>query len=243
MLHAELHGKLAHDATDAERREDILTSTVFGVLFNVEAWQVIIDWLGRARPVGHDTPLILSNADVRQYWFWPRLDNAEPDLVIRLGACLAIVEAKFHSGKSGKDAAVTVTDRPAVVKDQLVREWRACSPHAATWLYPSELREAVTSCSPALVYLVKRNRLARERLTVTESLQQEPTAKMYLLTWEDLDEVLAVTIARRWVTELRAYLQRRRLTAFRGFAGTVTAGGPATPDWRYAPRTAHDLRC
>lgn len=50
MLYAELHGKLSADiGDDAERREDVLTSTVLGTLFTAGAWDVLVEWLSRAR--------------------------------------------------------------------------------------------------------------------------------------------------------------------------------------------------
>src|SRR5262249_28985362 len=108
------------------------------------------------------------------------------------------------------------------VKDQLVREWLACSREAELQRYPEELREAICSCCDrALVYLVQRARLARERHAVGQSLMQEPGARMYILTWEDLDEVLATQSGAAWMAELRRYLYRKRLAVFRGFHATI----------------------
>ena len=45
MLHALLHGKLDPTVAEPERLEDALTSTVFGTLAIVEAWDLIEDWL------------------------------------------------------------------------------------------------------------------------------------------------------------------------------------------------------
>src|SRR5687768_16534902 len=101
MLHAELHGKLTEDTADAERREDVLTSTVFGTLFVASAWNDLCEWFGRARRVRQAPELRASASGARDYWFWPRLHGAEPDLVVRLGDLLVVVEAKYYSGKSG----------------------------------------------------------------------------------------------------------------------------------------------
>jgi hypothetical protein len=215
--------KLAPEANDAERREDVLTSTVFGLLFATGAWETLMDWLKCARPVGHGAQLDAAPSDQQQYWFWPSLDRAEPDLVIRIGRVLMIIEAKYFSSKSGKDS-INATRPPTgapEVKDQLVREWRACSPQAAIWNYPAALRDAIQECDRALVYLVRRNRLARERRAAERSREQEPDARIYVLTWEDLDEVLAAEAGPLWIVELRAYLHRKRLTAFRGFRAAI----------------------
>ncbi len=49
MLYAELHGKLDDTALDLERREDILTSTVFGTLLVAGATKVLVKWFNSAR--------------------------------------------------------------------------------------------------------------------------------------------------------------------------------------------------
>jgi len=245
-MHAELHGKVGPEASDAERKEDVLTSTSFGVLFAAGAWGVLIQWLGRARPVGHQLQLNVVVSDSQAYWFWPRLAGAEPDLVVRIGSLLVIVEAKYHSGKSGKDLSATAagSNEGDDVKDQLVREWRACSPEAALPSYPEALRGAIDSCDRVLIYLVQRRRQARERQAVEKSLRQEPGARMYVLTWEDLDEVLATQVGAPWMAELRMYLHRKRLTAFRGFHATIEDAStyPKLMAYRYAPsRSDADL--
>lgn len=241
MLHAELHGKLGSDTSDAERREDILTSTAFGVLFAASAWDVLIEWLKRARPVGPQVPLHIMGSDWQAYWFWPDLVGAEPDLVIRIGSLLVIVEVKYHSGKSGKDSSAAAAAGGPVrpdIKDQLVREWRSCSRDVELQSYPEELREAICSCERVLVYLVQRKWLGRERPAVETSLEQVPDARMYILTWEDLDEVLATRVGGPpWMSELRRYLYRKRLAMFRGFHAMIGNASRHSKlmAYRYAP--------
>lgn len=243
MLYAELHGKLSSEIGDAERREDVLTSTVFGTLFAASAWNVVIEWLSKAGRAGSDPPLVPSDASMGDYWFWPRLDNAEPDLVVRLGHLLVVVEAKDHSGKSGTlMASEDPTEDPA---DQLVREWRACSPAADMSHYDPRLRAVLEAPATEriLIYLVRRSRFAREHDALEDSMAQVPDARMYLLTWEDLDEVLSTCLHIRWANDLRRYLQRRDVSAFRGFAQCVSSSplhtlhawtrdrSPARPDF------------
>jgi hypothetical protein len=201
---------------------------------------------GARAAVGHQLQLNLVVSDSQAYWFWPRLAGAEPDLVVRIGSLLVIIEAKYHSGKSGKGSSATATggDEGHDGKDQLVREWRACSPEAARSSYPEALCGAIGSCDRVLIYLVQRRRQARERQAVEQSLKQEPGARMYILTWEDLDEVLATQGGAPWMAELRMYLHRRRLTAFRGFDATIEAAitYPKLTAYRYAPsRSGADL--
>lgn len=88
-----------------------------------------------------------------------------------------------------------------------------------------------------LIYLIRRSRLAREAAELERSLRQSPDASMYLLTWEDLDEVLAQRLHVRWANELHRYLGRRRLAAFRGFVVTFArAPSPALDHWKLQPR-------
>jgi hypothetical protein len=237
MLHAELAGKIAPDAHDITRREDVLTSTVFGTLFLTEAWPCLMRWMARAQPVQHKEKLAPMEGVVEaRYWFWPRLDDAEPDVVIQCGTKLLVVEAKYLSGKSGG----SVFEGATVVEasDQLVREWRACCPKAVVHSYPRDLCDAIGGCELHLIYLVRRARWARELRAVEESAAQIDGARFHLLTWEDLDDVLASHEA-RWARELRAYLHRRAVAAFRGFATTL--GKPAPVEgWRYRAEPRHN---
>lgn len=235
MLHADLHGKIAPEATDAERREDVLTSTVFGTLFIAGAWDIVCAWLGRARPVGDARAVALTVSDAPDYWFWPRLADAkpggvvEPDLIMQVGGIVAIVEAKYYSGMSGKGgdpataAAIAMPlDASAVTVDQLVRQWRACGPGVQGGRCVAGLADVLQSQAPrALFYLVRRNRWLREWRDAERSAREAGDAHLYLLTWEDLDDVLAAHGGPRWVREMRDYLRRRGVASFRGFANVV----------------------
>lgn len=235
MLHAELAGKVTPDADDITRREDVLTSTVFGTLFLANAWSEVMLWMRRAHPVGHTSALVPpENAVDGAYWFWPRLHGAEPDVVFRCGSLLVVVEAKYLSGKSG--SGVLDGSKDVESTDQLLREWRACSRGVDTSGYPRDLCDAIDVCELALVYLVRRARRARELRAIEDSVSQVDGTRMYLLTWEDLDDVLARHEA-RWARELRAYLHRRYVAAFRGFETAMRVPSSALA-WRYRPASS-----
>lgn len=249
MLHAELRGKIGEEATDAQRKEDVLTSTVFGTLFTAGAWDVLAHWLGAAKAIGNNRALTPAAVAEGNYWFWPRLGDVEPDVIVQLGSVLVIVEAKYLSGKSGKGPAASSDAMELPLedpKDQLVRQWRACAPETNIAAYPAGIRDAIRGCERALVYLVRRSHWTREHREVERSLQQAPDARMLLLTWEHLDEVLASGGLPRWAEELRAYLRRRGLTAFRGFrsAEAVAVDGVAalTGWWSHRPPVGRSLR-
>ena len=64
MLHALLHGKLDLELPEPHRREDALTSIVFGTLRMVEAWDVLANWLDAE-------PLSSGQEGTGECWFGP----------------------------------------------------------------------------------------------------------------------------------------------------------------------------
>jgi hypothetical protein len=208
MLHAELRGKIGPDASEGHRREDVLTSTAFGTIFTASDWDLLHRWFAKARTI-QGARLVLPTITDVSYWFWPRLGQTEPDVVIRIGPLLAIVEVKYWSGGSGDD--------------QLVNEWNV-SAHPANPAYEKSIREAINAAdNRVLVYLVQRRKLAKERAFVAQSLARLPDARIYVLTWEDLDDALAAQLDSRWRFELREYLALRGIAAFRGVSSTFVA--------------------
>src|SRR4051812_6030838 len=118
MIFAELHRKLGENYSRAhERAEDLLTSTVFGLLRYLPPTDGLLAVLQRARGLvreeGAKTRPRPGRFDVEgitavRLDFWPRWPgHGEPDLLLRLldgaGAVRAVVliEAKLHSPKSG----------------------------------------------------------------------------------------------------------------------------------------------
>ncbi len=243
MLHAELRGKAA---PEDQYSEDALTSTVFGTLFTAgDAGQAILQaWLSRARRADPATPAWALPGGHLAYWFWPRLREAEPDVVLEVGAGLVVVEAKFHSGKSGGAASPPTADDPtfastsaATRSDQLLREWRSVLPDrveasSSRGSAVTSIQDAIARCEQrALVYLVKRSQAVKAERELAASLAAagatSPRPAFYLLHWEHLDEVLstaAATSVPRWQQELRAYLRHRGIAAFRGFGVSVAPG-------------------
>lgn len=222
MLFAELHSKLSADATDLERREDVLTSTVFGSLIVGEQWALLSDWLSRAcDAVGNR--LHLPTGSSVEYWFWPRLAEAEPDLVLLFGDVLVIVEAKYLSGKSNASPGEDAQADNSV--DQLAREWRSCDPahpHGAS--YPAGLRRAIEAGGNkrVLVYLVRQPASKRTRSELSASLRAiGDSAALYALGWSDLGAVLRErqsASSPQWIVGLLDLLERRGFKAFRGFS-------------------------
>ena len=162
MLYAELHGKLDDKASGLERREDILTSTVFGTLLVAGATKVLVDWLKSSRRLAgiperldrHKRKLRLPYEEP-EYWFWPSLSYAQPDIMLRIGLHLLIVEAKYGSPKGilATDSESAEPDSYADESDpdQIVREWLSVQPSARglDW-YPTEIRAAIAKAENKL---------------------------------------------------------------------------------------------
>ena len=224
MLFAELHRKLSLDADDNERREDILTSTVFGTLIVGEKWSLLRAWLAAARDRNGDR-LELPAVSQARYCFWPRLAEAEPDLLLLFGDILVIVEAKYRSPKSSHATSDQTKVDPA---DQLAREWRSCDATSCTG-YAFELRETILSgaAKRVLVYLVSQPTSAKTRREIEASRAAIGNeAALYCLGWSDLAAILRqqrATSMGDWQGALAELLERRGFTAFAGFPSVNVA--------------------
>jgi len=244
MLHAELQGKLDAGAADLERREDVLTSTIFGTLLLAsDGPTVLAEWLNRARRLGKAGRLdSFGNsslgllAETPAAWFWPSLSHAEPDVVLRIGSTLLIVEAKYGSGKGMSQHGEGDTGTPDGIDsqseaDQLFREWRSVQIDESHW-YMEGIRNAIHSCDAHLVYLVSARHESAALRELAESQAKihdgGMDASMWLLTWQDLHAALlekfsAPSTASWWTASLKQLLERRNLAAFLGFSKTLGA--------------------
>jgi hypothetical protein len=128
MLQALLNGKLS---SQQENMEDLLTSSVFGLLEYLPPESGLLPLLCLASYADGSGIPVLRAPGIRleRIEFWPtyeadKVAPTEPDVLIRLRDCqgklhLVLVEVKLWSGKSSHPDP----DSPAIV-DQLAREWR-----------------------------------------------------------------------------------------------------------------------
>jgi hypothetical protein len=100
MFRAELHGKLP---SEYRRREDILTSNVFGFLEAADRHlflaRYLRDYLG--------LEVTDAEANAAEFEFWPTYaDGTEPDVVVSVGNWYILFEAKLYSdfGLDANDA-------------------------------------------------------------------------------------------------------------------------------------------
>jgi hypothetical protein len=212
MLHALLHGKLAESNPEPQRLEDALTSTVFGAIFWAEDWKLLEKWLGIPPSSSQRAPII-------EYWFWPRLAEAEPDVVFRLGNALVVVEAKYRSDRH--DLALK-SEEDESVGDQLVRQYRSIArPVSERAQYAEGIECAIRDCQLIQLYVVDARRQPRARREVEESKRRlPPNATLNLVTWQSLSQVLNVNYAvnQGWRSDLAGYLRHCGLDIFSGFS-------------------------
>ena len=220
VLHAEIHGKLGRDALEHERIEDALTSSVWGTLFVADAWEVVHEWVARARDVaGNRAPPTDLVSEDHWYYFWPRLHEAEPDLLVRIGAVLFVIEIKYGARLSGVGV-----DEAGMVQDQLARQWRSVAPDQEhIHHYPREIREEIQKTTRrCVVYLVSARAAARSSREIIGSSALVPDAPILLLFWEELHAILldrvrtAPNHGQQWTHELLKLLERRDLRAYAG---------------------------
>lgn len=222
MLHALLHRKLDESIVEPQRLEDALTSTVFGMLVWMEAWDTLARWL--RLPIVSPDAVFDSTANA--CWFWPRMAFAEPDVVLRLGSFLVVVEAKYRSGRNDRIAAND--DAEPTLCDQLELQHRCiATPPDRRRLYADALERAIRECALVQVFIVDRRRLRRASREFAESKLLLADVELNLVTWQDLFRLLnkADAPTARWSTDLLQYLQLVGLDTFEGI------GRPsATPD-------------
>jgi hypothetical protein len=210
MLHAILRGKLDELTPEPQRLEDALTSTVFGTLVWLDQWDLLARWLLGA---AHCCPVDGHSADNHAIWFWPRLAGAvEPDVVLRLGSTLLVVEAKYRSGRH--DRAAREDDQADQVRDQLLRQNRCVTtPIEGRIRYAEPIEAAISACR--LVQIVVANARRRRALEeYRESAAHLPGLRF--ATWQELFRLLTAPALSdlRWTADLKAYLEHTALAPF-----------------------------
>lgn len=253
MIHAELERKLSETEriSGAERWEDVLTSSVFGLLRYLPT-EVACAYLSGAVNAAGDA---LDLGEVRDfsYRFWPALPGwtREPDVVIdaagRPGTLRrrVVVEAKYLSGKSSAGpSAEDPQNWSDQLADELVSAWKdhlAGNPRADK--------------PPALVYVTGHHTFPQtdiddsSRQIVTRAIAVR--SELYWLPWWRLSEVLRGFLAggpdlpdRAIAEDLLALLEARgqvllydawRTASPRPLSAPWRFLGGATATWWVAP--------
>lgn len=238
MIFAELQGKLGRDHSRAhERREDVLTSTTFGLL----RYLPLSDWLfplaQAIRPVYLDRPVLRPDAnwlDVQEAvrWdvqLWQRKSPfGEPDVTVHLydsqGVLLhlLVIEVKLYSPKSGSaeligDALGEEGEELAGIdRDQLVRYWHFAQAMSRADSLKKDLE--ARPCPASLIYLTAHAAPPVDELLI--SLRAEPRMRLGWLSWFDVWRVVYAAARRNQslpAQDLAALLEHKGFRQFVGF--------------------------
>lgn len=228
MVQAEIHGKVP---AEIRGDEDVLTSTVFGLLEFVPLDLVLLPWMATARNLaGRPPPLEMAYSfSGVAFRYWPRFpelgDRTELDLLLSLlrpdgSADLVALEVKYRSGPSGWPVA---RELDGSVRGQLGREWAIVAhlPAGDAPGAPSMVARRL------LLYVTpepSKPRVAM-RAMVDEVTQKNGAAgfedSLFWLCWLDLflevEKVLSGPLGepdRTVLERLAAYLRSRRLESF-----------------------------
>lgn len=235
MLHALLHKKLDELIPEPQRREDALTSVVFGTLVLVNAWTTLARWLG----VGYEQPTTVA-LEEHDCWFWPRLATAEPDAVLRLGSFLVVVEAKYRSGRNDLPSVEVGDDHPS---DQLVRQYRSLKgPVNDRIRYTETLERAIRECRLIQTYVVDARRQRGARRECEESKARlGPEADLRIVTWQELFKLLddPSLVKTRWARDLRSYLESCGLDTFEGIGHRLAEARKVTRLRQWAKQSSY----
>jgi hypothetical protein len=233
MIFAELPSKLGGDYSRAhERAEDLLTSTVFGLLRYLPAADGFLPLLHRARVVtltpqgstAQPEPSWLGSGPVREvkvdFWpYWPGF--GQPDVLLIFldpsgkAAAVVVVEAKLDSPKSGRaaedDEELASEDTPD--PDQLVRYWQGVR----------ERWGAEAGSQLGVVYLTKHSVPPLDELEA--SLRRAPGMRLAWLSWCD-NWAVAEGLSALYLpgADLARLLAHKGMKYFNGFRHSP--GGP-----------------
>jgi len=250
VLKAELHGKVSEDTSAIERREDILTSSVFGLFEYVECGSLLASFFGEA--IGLDGRRWECSGSPRRcrMAFWPWLEEGngqagcEPDVLVAIGGeddvwTIILVEAKYLSGKSGGpvDLEDGLQAEPRRVGDQLAREWVALE--ACRLERHLNLGGGARIADRALIYLTADHVFPRQELEASvKELARAGCAtarsRIFWLSWRRLLPLLASQPAgmpERMLDDLVTLLERRGLRGFRGFRVPLFQGSAPHLFW------------
>jgi hypothetical protein len=223
VIFAEVRGKLGRGSSRAsERLEDMLTSTVFGLLRYLPIEEGLarllrcarfVSLIGNCASLSPNPDWLASTPRVPpELLFWPRWErHGEPDLLITWPGQhedlqhAIIIEAKLYSRKSGSadedDAALADPELPD--PDQLVRYWQG-------------LCERYGKTDRTVIYLTSH--AAPPTVELAESLRREPSMHLAWLSWRDVWR-LAEGLASRSLAaqDLAMLLRHKGLFYFAGF--------------------------
>lgn len=202
---AEIHGKISSSGSNlSDRLEDQLTGDVFGSLRYLDATAALLPFLEKSYFLNDirqpsNSPSF-KNGKVDKVQFWPWIDEAEPDILLKLEledqkGCVIFVEVKYLSGLSsddsteshvtkGEDALLQVglanDQKTEESRNQLVRQMRGMK-KTFRGLRKVQIYLTADRIYPGDIISKARQLADSEGLSDTE---------LYWLSWHDLPAVL-----------------------------------------------------
>lgn len=201
MIFADLQGKLGSGYQKAhERGEDLLTSTVFGLLRYLPFDQGLGAILRRARVVQRGGAevrcapmsdwLRLAGGLSRPLEFWPRLQRGgEPDLRLTFagGNEVVLIEVKLHSGKSqlAQDGPDT-DDEDADVDDANDEREARIDPDQLVRYFEGQLWELSAGARLSIIYLTSHVLPPLAELGESFDRAERGDIRLAWLSWRDV---------------------------------------------------------
>jgi hypothetical protein len=224
LIKAELHRKV----NGLEGAEDVLTSNVFGVFSYLPHEAGLIPFLKRGLNLCGENPDFLDNIADVEYIFWPKTTGfkREPDLLLILTTAegdyvTIIVECKYHSGKSNREAV----EEEESNGDQLAEQFRDLLEDKIQ--LNQELLSNVRRSKKYLFYITKHYAIPVRELEESAKQFLHHRNDMYWLSWRRLPEVIRETLTvhhgtlakgtRLALEDVEALVKRKNLTVFCGF--------------------------
>ena len=224
MTIAEIHGKISSSGSNiSDRLEDLLTSDVFGPLRYLPFAEGLLHVLGKARL--YTDPRTTFDKEIEGYFpanaqepevcFWPWTGSSEPDVLIKYGKHLVMVEAKYLSGKSGD---FDPENAETAASDQLAKEFRDLLEY-----------DKGNYSNQTLIYLTAHSTLPKYDLekscmAVDEKNKEEYCKNTYWLSWFDIhDSIEALHVSQQDVhkklilDDIKRLLYRKGFRKFEGF--------------------------
>jgi len=193
MIFAELHNKLGSNPLRAhEKSEDILTSTVFGLLRYLPFQDGLLACLRSSKKVKFDKGQIevaanaewLNDIAAHELIFWRRFGKfGEPDIIVLLKdnngeiVHIALIEVKLYSGKSGEADDDDEVDDEIVDPDQLVKYWQALDADTSYRGIPK-----------SIIYLTSHSIPPDDALM--GSVRRKPEMQLRWLSWSEIWTVM-----------------------------------------------------